>query len=120
MIPYKYKQRKIRSIALRNLKDPACYFVRILGKNNEFPQFQSKPSGLTSNPSFEIGETDLALMNGFYSLNDCTTPKIILDSRVRAGTVQGRRHIRSDPAARRRFDAAPACGQEGTHESARR
>jgi len=71
MIPYKYKERKLKAICLRNLKEQCSYFISILPKNNEFAPFSSKPSGPTSNPIFEISETDINFMNAFYDLEDC-------------------------------------------------
>jgi len=71
MIPFKYKNRKIRSISLRNLKEQCSYFIRIIPKNNEFVPFQSKCSIITTNPTYEIGETDPELLNGFNNLPTC-------------------------------------------------
>ena len=71
MIPYKYKSKKLNLIFLRNLEERCNYFIKITGKDNEFKPFQSNPSNHTSNPTFEVNETNTELMNGFNSLESC-------------------------------------------------
>jgi hypothetical protein len=68
MIPYKYKRTKLKSIAVLNLQEQYNYFL-IITTQKTFT-YQSKPSTFTSNPLFNIEETDASFMNALYALDD--------------------------------------------------
>jgi len=71
MIPYKYKKRKLKAICLRNLEKQCSYFIRISSKNNEFETFQSNNSGLTTNPTFELSDTEPYFKERMLSMESC-------------------------------------------------
>jgi hypothetical protein len=70
MIPFKYKSRKIKAVYLRNLENQGIYYIRIRPKNQEFKHFKSRNSEYTSNPRFDIKDTDPELMTGFYNIGE--------------------------------------------------